>query len=112
MTQLLAGYFFAFATAMIVILGDIVIKQAADNGFAVTHYLVLAGCTLYAVSALFWFYSVQHVSLAQAGVAFSMLSLFALAVLGALMFGEKLYFREYLGLACAFLAMVLMSRVA
>jgi undecaprenyl phosphate-alpha-L-ara4N flippase subunit ArnF len=59
-----------------------------------------------------WFFAMQHVTLVQAGVAYSMLTLIALAVIGAAWFDEPLKAREYAGLACALLAMVLMSRIA
>ena len=41
-----------------------------------------------------------------------MFSLLALCAMGALYFDEQLYLREYAGIGCALLAMVLMVRVA
>lgn len=112
MTQFSFGYIFTFFTAIAVIIGDFAIKSAVDSGFAITSKLVLVGVLLYGFSAILWFYAMHHVTLAQAGVAYSMLTLIALAILGAVYFDEPLYFREYLGLGCALLSMVLMSRMA
>ncbi|WP_299965201.1 EamA family transporter [uncultured Roseobacter sp.] len=112
MTQFAFGYTFALFTALIVIIGDFAIKTAADAGHAITSTYVAIGVALYALSALFWFYAMQHVTLAQAGVAYSMLTLIALALIGALWFGETLHAREYAGLGCALLSMLLMSRLA
>ncbi len=112
MTQFTLGYSFVFFTALIVIFADFAIKIAADAGHPVSSKYVVVGILLYAVSALFWFWAMQHVTLAQAGVAYSMLTLVALAVIGAVWFKEPLYLREYAGLGCALLSMVLMSRVA
>ncbi|GFE51404.1 hypothetical protein So717_31570 [Roseobacter cerasinus] len=112
MTHFAFGYAFAFFTALLVILGDFAIKTAADAGHAITSAYVAIGVMLYAVSALFWFYAMQHVTLAQAGVAYSMLTLVALALIGAVWFGESLQAREYAGLGCALLSMLLMSRLA
>ncbi|MBW4707110.1 hypothetical protein KX928_04850 [Roseobacter sp. YSTF-M11] len=112
MTQFAFGYFFAFFTAIIVIIGDFAIKWAADSGLPVTSAHVMLGIVLYGFSAILWFYAMQHVTLAQAGVAYSMLTLIALAVLGAVYFGEALMFREYAGITCALLSMILMSRIA
>ena len=106
------GFAFSLFTALIVIFGDYLIKLAADDGQPVTSGLVLTGCLLYASSAVLWFFALQHVTLAQAGVAFSMFSLLALCALGALYFDEELYLREYLGIGCALMAMVLMVRLA
>ncbi len=106
------GFAFSLFTALIVIVGDYLIKVAADGGQPVHSALVLTGCALYASSAVMWFFALQHVTLSQAGVAFSMFSLLALCALGALYFDEKLFLREYAGIGCALLAMVLMVRIA
>ncbi len=111
MTQILFGFSFAFITAIVVIAGDFIIKIAADDGRPVWSGYVIGGCAIYATSAVFWFYAMQHVTLAQAGVAYSMLTLLALCVIGVIWFGEELYLREYLGIACALAAMVLLVRV-
>ncbi|MGC3938436.1 EamA family transporter [Roseobacter sp. EG26] len=112
MTHMAFGYFFAFFTAFMVIIGDFAIKWAADGGHGVASHYVLLGVVIYGASAIFWFYAMQHVTLAQAGVAYSMLTLIALAIIGAVYFGETLKFREYAGLGCAVLSMILMSRIA
>lgn len=111
MTHLLFGFFFAFVTALVVIAGDTVLKIAADSGRPIWSGLVLAGCGIYAFSAIFWLYAMRHVTLAQAGVAYSMLTLLALCAIGVLWFDERLYMREFLGIGCALAAMVLMVRV-
>lgn len=112
MTGALWGLLFTFVTAIVVIAGDYVLKLAAVREHAALSALVFAGCALYAVSALAWFAAMHHVTLAQAGVAYSMFTLIALAVIGAAAFGETLGPREYAGIGCALVAMVLMSRVA
>ncbi len=112
MTAIFFGFAFSLFTAMIVILGDYLIKLAADGDQPVNSHLVMTGCGLYAISAVMWYYALRHVTLAQAGVAFSMLTLLALCAIGVLHFNEKLYMREYLGILCALLSMVLMVRVA
>lgn len=112
MTSILFGFGFSLFTALVVIFGDYLIKLAADAGSPVHSRLVLAGCLLYAGSALLWYFSLLHISLAQAGVAFSMISLVALALLGVFVFDEPLHLREIAGIGCALLAMVLMVRIA
>ncbi|THH36783.1 hypothetical protein E4Z66_07500 [Aliishimia ponticola] len=112
MSQILFGYAFTLFTAVIVVAGDFALKTAADTGRSISSFFVIAGVVFYAVSALFWFYAMHHVTLAQAGVAYSMLTLLALALIGAIWFGEPLYAREYAGLGCALLSMLLMSRLA
>jgi drug/metabolite transporter (DMT)-like permease len=106
------GYIFALITAVVIIVADILLKIAADRGQPVHHYLVVIGCLLYFVSAIMWYMSMQHVGLAQAGIAYSMFSLLILAAIGHFWFGEQLGIRELGGIGCALLAMVLMVRVA
>ncbi|QFT58330.1 4-amino-4-deoxy-L-arabinose-phosphoundecaprenol flippase subunit ArnF [Sulfitobacter sp. THAF37] len=105
------GFALTASTAFIVILGDYLIKTAVDNGQSATSLPVFTGCTLYAVSALLWYFSLKHVTLSQAGVGFSMITLIALCTLGVLRFGETLEFRELAGIGCALAAMILMVRV-
>lgn len=112
MLSIVYGYLFALLTAIIVIFGDTIIKLAVVGGHTITHRYVLLGCAIYGVSALVWFGAMHHVTLAQAGVAYSMLTLLALCVIGALWFDEPIRAREALGILCALAAMVLMVRVA
>ena len=112
MMPLVIGFVFTLFTAAVVIFGDYLIKLAADDGQPMMSPLVIAGCALYAFSALLWFLAVRHVTLSQAGVAYSMFTLLALCAIGVIYFGETLHAREYAGIACALLAMVLMVRVA
>jgi drug/metabolite transporter (DMT)-like permease len=111
MSNVLSGLGFIAVTAFVVILGDYVLKLAADRGLAPLSTLVAVGVGLYAVSALLWFGAMRHLTLGQAGVAYSMLTLVALALIGALAFGERLGLRECAGIGCALTAMALMVRV-
>lgn len=112
MLSIFYGYFFAFLTALIVIVGDTVLKLGADHGPPLSQRYVVIGAGLYVVSALMWFGAMLHVGLAQAGVAYSMITLLALAGIGVFWFGEPLGLREACGIACALLAMVLLVRFA
>ncbi len=109
MTQALFGFTFAFITAAVVIAGDFVLKLAADGGKPVWSGYVVAGCVIYALSAIFWFYAMRHVTLAQAGVAYSMLTLLALCAIGVIWFDEQMALREYLGICFALAAMALIT---
>ena len=101
MGQFAYGYAFSFLTALIVLFGDYLIKLAADADHPVLSRLVLGGVVLYGASALLWYAAVRHVTLAQAGVAFSMFSLLCLSAIGVLFFEERIYPREAAGLGLA-----------
>lgn len=104
------GYSFALMPALITIYGDYHIKVAAQTSPSPRSISFLIGATLYATGALTWFLSVRQITLAQAGVAYSMLTLLAICALGVIVFEEKLHLREMLGIACALLSMILMIR--
>ncbi len=111
MSQLTAGFIFCVVTAALVIVGDVLLKLAAEGDRSIWSGDVFAGCAIYALSAIFWFYAMREITLAQAAVAYSMLTLLALSAIGALWFEEVLRAREYFGIACAITAMVLLARV-
>ena len=112
MSPILLGLIFSTSTALVVLLGDVIIKHAADRGDGAISSYVLLGAGLYAAAAFLWFVSVRHVTLASAGVAFAMISLIALVIIGALQFGEPIHRRDWVGIACALTAMALMMREA
>ena len=111
MTHIFFGLGFTFLTALVVIIGDTILKLAADGDHPVTSTLVLTGCAIYAVSAVLWLYAMRHITLAQAGVTYSMLTLLALCAIGALWFDEPIRAREVAGILCALAAMILMVRL-
>lgn len=105
------GLFFTLATALFVIAGDVAIKTAADSArFA--SFNMAAGILLYGLSAICWYFAMRNITLGQGAVAYSMLTLVAVVLIGAIWFGEALGARQTLGLGAAFTAMLLMSETA
>ncbi|MDD9923621.1 MAG: hypothetical protein OXQ92_15290 [Boseongicola sp.] len=109
--SLFFGLIFTLATALIVISGDVVIKTAADSARLISLYMAV-GIVLYGVSAICWYFAMRHVSLGQGAVAYSMLTLIALFVIGAFWFDETIGTRQLAGMVCALAAMALMSETA
>lgn len=107
---LIYGLLFSLFTALVVIIGDIAIKIAADRASLTSLHMAL-GLGLYAVSAVLWFFAMRYISLGQAAVAYSMLTLIALFLIGAFAFDEPVGLREVAGIGCALLAMALMSHL-
>ena len=104
------GLMFSLFTALVVIVGDVAIKMAADKAALASPQMIL-GMLLYAGSAILWFFAMRYVTLGQAAVAYSMITLIALFLIGALACDEPITSRELLGVACAVAAMALMSHV-
>lgn len=105
------GFLFSLGTAMLVIGGDVVIKTAADAERFVSPAMA-AGILCYAASAICWYFAMRHISLGQGAVAYSMLTLIAVVLIGAVWFGESIGTRQILGLGAAMVAMVLMGETA
>jgi drug/metabolite transporter (DMT)-like permease len=110
MQSIFQGFGFIAVTTLVVIAGDFFLKLAADRGLTALSMLVALGIVLYGISALLWFGAMRHLTLGQAGVAYSMLTLVALALIGATIFGERLGLRECAGIGCALTGMMLMVR--
>ena len=108
--SVLLVYGFALLTAAFVIAGDYFIKLAADAGSTLISVYFAIGAVLYLGSAAMWYGSMRQITLAQAGVAYSMLTLLAVCALGIFVFGERLQAKEVVGIGCALLSMVLMVR--
>ena len=102
------GFFFSLLTALLVIFGDTLIKIAADRAM-ISSRPMAGGMLLYAASAVCWFYAMRNMGLAQAAVAYSMLTLVALCLIGAILFDEPIGLRQATGVAFALAAMCLMT---
>lgn len=102
------GMIFSLLTALVVILGDTLIKLAADRA-ALPSAPMMAGVLLYGVSAVLWYFAMRNMALAEAAVAYSMLTLLALCIIGAVAFGEAIGPRQMCGIVLAVGAMWLMS---
>ena len=91
----LIGLSFALLTGLVVIFGDVVIKhRRGPQRSRHRRGCWSLGCLIYAASAVLWFWAMRHTTLAQAGVAYSMFTLLALALIGAVWFKETLAMRE------------------
>ena len=111
MSQAAFGLCAIFIMALIIIIADTLLKVAADAGRPALSGIVVGATVLYAVSAVIWLVVMRHMTLTQAGVIYSVVSLLALAAIGVFWFGEKLHMREITGIGFAIAAMVLMVRV-
>ena len=91
--------------------GDYLLKLASLRESPFTSAVFIGGAAIYALSAVGWVYSMRHMSLAAIGVYYSVLMVILLAVMGVVLFGEKLTAREVLGLVLACASIGLMARL-
>ncbi|MEI4472582.1 hypothetical protein [Frigidibacter sp. MR17.24] len=106
------GYALCALASLIVLLGDYFVKLAVESGHPLTSRPLAAAGLLYALSAVAWYFTFQHMTLAQSGVAVAVFSLLALVGLGVVCFGETLAPRDWLGIGCALASLALMARGA
>ena len=94
-----SGMLFSLLTAAIIVGADYHIKLAADGGGRLWSPPMLIGGGLYLLSAVMWFFTMRHISLGQAAVAYSMFSLVGLFIIGVVFFDESAEWRDLAGIA-------------
>lgn len=100
-------YVWIIASAVFTAAGEFMSKEFGNTHKTV--FLVVA-FVLYSIGTIAWFPSIyQKNQLSIVGVMWSVLSLSTTVLIGVLIFGEKLNFTSGLGVALAFLAVVLLS---
>jgi len=86
--------------------GTFLLKQAAVSANAM---MVALGCGCYVFGAAVFVVLLQNQSLAVMGVVTSIMGLVSVVLIGVLVFGETLNLVQWLGIACASVAVVLIS---
>jgi len=87
--------------------GDYLIKFAVGSKHTI-WYLIFAGI-LWCSSIYGWYYTVKDHRLAIIGMLFSVLSLIGTALIGTLLFNEKLSMTEWFGFVLAIIACILLT---
>lgn len=111
MTRLLV-YASIGGLSFLCILADVLLKRAALSPDALANRHFALGTVLYAVSAFGWVYVLRFEKLATIGALYSIILIIGLAAVGVIGFHETLSEAEYVGLACAVAALVLLGRFA
>lgn len=101
---------FVLLIVVLTLIGDYLLKLASARPGPLATWQFAAGTAVYGMSAVGWVYAMKYMSLAAIGVAYSMLVIIFLAIMGVTLFGEKLAAREILGLVLACASLGLMSR--
>lgn len=89
--------------------GDYLIKLASLRGSSLLSPVFLIGASLYATTAIGWFFLMRSHSLAAVGVLYSAATLLLLAGLGVAVFREPFGLREACGVGLALLAVVVIG---
>lgn len=105
----LVWIFLAMAIGALGVLGDYFIKRASEAG-TLLSLTFLSGFVIYALTAIGWFFAMQHIKLASVGVFYSISSILLLALVGLIFFRESLGPAEMVGIALAIGAVVLLAK--
>jgi len=106
--------FLAFSSAillgLITVFGDYLIKKGSLKiSFSGWQYL-LAGCIIYGLTGVGWFFVFRIIEISDVGAIYSMTCIVALAMLGVIVFHERLSPGEILGIVFAIASVILLYR--
>jgi multidrug transporter EmrE-like cation transporter len=90
-------------------LADWALKLASEQASPFTSGYFFLGMGVYMVTAFVWVPVMQHVKLSVLGAFYSVATTLLLAALGTGVFGEVLSTREWVGMGCAILSLVLLT---
>lgn len=91
---------------------DYLLKRAGESEHPLRSRAFLAGAALYGLTAFGWVYVLRHTKLATVGALYGVVVVIMLAVVGLVAFRESLSAPEYVGIACAVAALILLGRFA
>lgn len=89
------------------LLADVVLKRAADVN---NMFLLVLGCGLYVLDAIFWFYAYKYSKFSTVGVNYSLIILLLSVLIGIFVFKEKINTQEVVGIVLGILAIIFLSK--
>lgn len=94
------------------VVGDYFLKRASAEERFLWNRWFPVGIAIYASTAFGWVYALRNMKLATIGVVYSMCMILFLAILGIVVFKERLAIGELAGIAMAVGSLILLSRFA
>lgn len=95
--------------AVITVLGDYFLKMA-DTEKPLKGFYIALGCLIYGATGLAWFQVMRHLKLATLGSLFCVFMVLLMAILGAVVFNERLSRIEMFGILLGVLSVFLLAR--
>ena len=94
------------------LLGDYFLKRASQSPFPFRTGEFALGTMIFAVTAIGWVIVLPKLKLGVVGVIYGVSTVLFMALLGWLVFGERLHWHEGLGLVLGVVSIALLSRFA
>lgn len=98
------------ALSAVTVLGDVLIKTAADKAGWSGWWLLVIGAVVYGATAFGWFYVMRYDELTDVGVLYAVSTVVILFGVSGLYFKEHIAPMEIVGLVMAVVALILMLR--
>jgi drug/metabolite transporter (DMT)-like permease len=104
--------FLIIGMALIGVIGDFFIKISGDGPTYISWKWFILGFTIYALTAVGWFFAFKHVKVSTLGVFYALSTVLFLVMLGVFYFKESLNSYEIAGVGAAVVAIILLGRFA
>ena len=98
--------------SVIGVVGDYFLKLASSIDNPAKSIWFYVGFVFYASTAFGWVFVMKHLKLATIGVLYSVTIILLLALMGIVLFNEKLSSYEIIGIVMAIGSLILLSRFA
>ncbi|MBI2814555.1 MAG: EamA family transporter [Opitutae bacterium] len=94
------------------VLAEWLLKLASQEDNSWRSPFLVVGVVVFAATCLGWVYVLKHLKLASSGSIYCVSTVLLLAVLGTVVFGEKLSATELAGVGFAVISLILLGRHA
>jgi multidrug transporter EmrE-like cation transporter len=102
----------ALVLTFIGVIGDYFLKRAGSGDKYIDVTLFSIGFVLIALTSVGWFYVFKHIKFSTVGAIYGVGAIVYLAVIGVVVFGERLTPYEVVGIVAGILSIVLLVRFA
>lgn len=102
--------FLVIATTLLGVAGDAMLKISGQGPRTVNSMWLVAGAVLWILTIPCWFFLFKQTKLINIGIVYVLTNLIALTLLGIVYFKEKITGAELVGLALAFITIILLKR--
>lgn len=101
--------FIVLLTALLTASADYSIKIATHKNSFI-NFPFLIGIIFYILTAFSWYYAVKNNNLYTTGIIYDMAVILLLGLIGIFVLNEKVNIYSILGMLCAFMSIILISR--
>lgn len=96
--------------AAVGVLGDYFIKLSGNGHSYISYRPFFIGMSIYAITAVGWFYLMKHMKLGVLGVFYALTTVILLAIVGVVFFEEQLNIYDIVGITLGITAIVMLAR--